>query len=107
MNGDFATRVDQLLANEQISQDAAIRLTLELLKGLYESAKEQEDKNEEFEKRLKAIETERENEVKQKNSVQFYYRTTVGAALTAIVVLLINGFIYFVKILPILEQSRP
>jgi len=42
---------------------------------------------------------------KQKEAGQYYLRLTVGAALSAIVVLIINGMVYFIKILPVIKSQ--
>ena len=55
--------------------------------------------NEEKERRAK-------REKEHRDSQLYYLRLTVGTAITSVVVLLVNGVIYFAKILPLLEKLK-
>ncbi len=55
--------------------------------------------NEEKERRAK-------QEKERRDSQLYYLRLTVGTAITSVVVLLVNGVIYFAKILPLLEKLK-
>ena len=43
----------------------------------------------------------------EKDQRQWLYRATVGAAISTMFMLIVNGFIYFAKILPVLEKLKP
>jgi hypothetical protein len=60
-------------------------------------------------KARKAYETEQRDYVKQREKEQrdtilYMMRVTIGAALTALVVLIVNGLVWFMKILPLLDS---
>lgn len=49
---------------------------------------------------------EQQKSLKERRDTNLHYlQLTVGTALTSIVVLIINGIVYFFKILPILDQA--
>lgn len=48
---------------------------------------------------LKVINEEQDNR-------KWLYRTTIGVAISSLIMLLVNGFIYFYRILPILDKLK-
>lgn len=48
----------------------------------------------------------RERDKEQRDTILSLTRTAAGTAITAIIVLIINGLVWFIKILPILDKLK-
>ena len=53
------------------------------------------------------IDKEKTKDKERRDSQLYYLRLTVGTALSSLIIMLINGVVYFVKILPVLEKLTP
>ena len=54
-----------------------------------------------------ADEKEKARDKERRDAQLYYMRLTVGTALSSLIIMLINGVVYFAKILPVLEKLTP
>ena len=104
-NGNVISEIRSILASdESISNKVRDRLILASISELYDKMDAYKDISQRLSKLEDAMATQLKNREEREKERRFYIRTAWGEAITTVVILSINAFIWFVKILPVLTQ---